>query len=551
MREKVELALEKEEKDGILKPVDFSQWASPIVTVLKPDGSVRLCADFKITINSELQVHSHPFPTVQDIFAKLHGGEKFTKLDMSRTYNQIELDEDSQNLCVINTHKGLRKYTRLMFGVAPAPMHFQRRMDQILSGCKGAGWYIDDIIVTGRNDKEHLANLNAVLKRLADNGARLNESKCEFLKDSLEFLGHVIDKNGICPSPKNVESLLKMREPENIPELQSFLGKVNFYCNFIPNQSSLCAPLYDLLRQGAEWKWSDQCVDSYRKLKQIIASEPLLVHFDPRLPIVVACDASPVGISAILSHRYEDGSERPIIFKAKALDATQRKYSQIDKEAFAIAFSVKKFQQFLYGRKFILVTDHKPLTAIFGPKAGIPTLAVSRLQRYALLLSAFDYSIEYRKSKNNGNADALSRLPDPSTESESDDIAEEVISVMEMHFSEMPLTISEIARQTTDNALFQKIIHFCNSVWPKGMDLSAQITQYPALRAFANKQQELSVDFDCLFWKNRIVLPDSIRKRFLESLHETHPGIVSMKSIARRYVWWPSIRYCMFLLLGF
>ena len=202
-----------------------------------------------------------------------------------------------------------------------------------------------------------------------------------------------------------------MPAPKDESGLKSFLGSVQFYHKFLPNLSDTTEPLNKLLRKGEKWYWGENQQINFDKLKNYLTEDTVLAHFNPDLPIGIACDASNTGIGAVLFHRYPDGSERPIENVSKTLNDTQRKYGQVQKEALSIVYGLKKFYQYLYGRRFILVTDHKPLLAMFGPKKGVPTLAANRLSRWALLLSQYEYTVEYRPTNKHGNADALSRLP--------------------------------------------------------------------------------------------------------------------------------------------
>ena len=195
---------------------------------------------------------------------------------------------------------------------------------------------------------------------------------------------------------------------------------VNFYRRFIPDTATLAHPLNGLLAENIPWQWTKQCQEAFLKLKRILQSAPLLAHYDPKKPVRLAVDASSFGLGAVLSHISEDGEEKPIVFAPRTLSQSEQNYSMIEKEALAIIFSVKKFHQYLFGRRFTLLTDHKPLTYILGPKRGIPALAASRLQRWSIQLAAYTYDIEYRAYKYHGNADALSRLPRKTIE-EADD----------------------------------------------------------------------------------------------------------------------------------
>ena len=186
---------------------------------------------------------------------------------------------------------------------------------------------------------------------------------------------------------------------------------VNHYGGFIKCLADLSAPLNQLLKKDELWSWNTECQDSFVRIKEALTTTKVLAHFSLDLALGLARDASAVGIEAVFFHRYQDGTERPIAYASKSLTSAEKNYSQIEREALSIIFGVKKFHQFLYGRFFVLVTDHKPLLTIFGPNKGIPVMSASRLQRWAIILSAYSYSIEYKSTKQHGNADCLSRLP--------------------------------------------------------------------------------------------------------------------------------------------
>ena len=410
MKEKVGADLDRKEKQGILEKIEVFDWAAPIVPVPKPDGTVRVCGDYKVTINSYLDINQYPLPRSEEIFAALNGGVQFTKLDLSEAYLQIELDDDSKKFLVINTHKGLYRVNRLPYGVASAPAIFQQTMDHLLPKLPGIVCFIDDILITGRTEKEHLSNLEAVLETLHKHGLRLKLRKCEFFKDSVEYLGQVVSKEGIHPSRKKIEAIVKVQPPKDVSELRSFLGMVNHYGKFIQFLSDLSAPLNRLLRKDTPWRWSRECQRSFQEIKEALISTKVLAHYDSKLQIGLARDASAVGVGAVLFHRYDDGTERPVAYASKSLTPAEKNYSQIEREALSIIYGVKKFHhQYLYGRNFLLLTDHKPLLTIFGEKKGIPVMAASRLLRWAIILAAYSYTIEDIPTKEHGNADCLSR----------------------------------------------------------------------------------------------------------------------------------------------
>ena len=219
IREAIENELDRLEGLGVIEKVDHSDWASPIVPVPKRDGKVRVCGDFKVTINSALEVDKYPLPKPADLFATLAGGKKFTKLDLSQAYQQLPLEEKSRKLVTVNTHRGLFRYTRLPFGVASAPAIFQKLMDSILQGIPRVICYIDDILITGVSDQDHLQNLSLVLQQLTKHNIRVKKSKCEFLMPSVEYLGHKVTAEGLHAMESKLDTIVQAPQPRNLQEL--------------------------------------------------------------------------------------------------------------------------------------------------------------------------------------------------------------------------------------------------------------------------------------------------------------------------------------------
>ncbi|GFO31292.1 Pol polyprotein [Plakobranchus ocellatus] len=281
---------------NIISKVTHSEWAAPLVVVPKENGKVRLCGDFKVTINPEMKVDQYPLPTVQDLFATLSNGKKFTKLDLTQAYHQLPMDEDSKQYVTINTHVGLFRYNRMPYGIASGPAIFQKKMKEILSGIKGVQVFIDDIRLTGSSDEEHLHRLDEVLQRLEENGVKLSKEKCQFMQEEIDYLGHKIDAEGLHPQEHKIKAMKEVSRPENVKELRSFLGGVQYYGKFLPNLSATLQPLNELLKKDQEWKWIDECEKSFQKVKIILSSKTVLTHYDPSLPLVLATDASTKGL---------------------------------------------------------------------------------------------------------------------------------------------------------------------------------------------------------------------------------------------------------------
>ena len=253
------------------------------------------------------------------------------------------------------------------------------------------------------------------MKRLRDAGLRLKRNKCVFLAPSVVYLGYEVDAQGIHLVAEKVKAIQEAPRPRNVTELKSYLGLLTYYSRFLPNLSDALAPLYRLLKHSVQWDWTDQQEKAFKESKKLLLSSQLLIHFDPIQEIRLACDASAYGIGAVLSHRMPDGSEKPVGFVSRTLSDTERKYSQIEKEALACVFGVKRFHTYLFGHHFTLQTDHKPLKTLFNETKEIPTQASGRIRRWALTLSAYEYTIACRTTGQHANADAMSRLPLPET----------------------------------------------------------------------------------------------------------------------------------------
>ena len=532
LKGQIDTELDRLVKEGIYEPVTYSQWAAPIVPVVKEDGSVRICGDYKVTVNPAAKCDNYPVPRTEDLLATLNGGEKFTKLDLSHAYQQLLLDEQSQECLTINTHKGLYKPTRLQFGVHSAAGIFQREMEKRLSHVPFTTVRVDDILISGRNDAEHLKNLTDVFQILSANGLRLKQKKCTFMAPEVTYLGFRINKEGVSPVNEKIKPILEAPAPENVTQLKSFLGMLNYYHRHIPNMADILEPLHCLLRKNCTWNWGEQQEQAFKKAKELLTSSTLLVHYDPNKQIILSCDASPYGLGAVLAHRMSDGSERPIAYAARTLSNAERNYSQIEKEGLAIVYGVKKFHQYLYGRSFIVFSDHKPLLGLLSESSPIPSMTAARIQRWALLLSSYDYELRYQKGVANANADGMSRLPQRALETEISKVNNDVMMV---NLSRAPVTSIEAKTHTRRDPVLSRVLEFVLNGWPEEFSASEEFQPY------GTRSNELAVESGCLLWGSRVIIPPSLRETVLTELHQVHLGMSRMKSLARCYCWWPSM----------
>ena len=307
MRDMVDKEIYRLLAEDIIEPVQYLDWAAPVVPVMKADKSVRLCGDYKLTVNQVAKLDRYPIPRIEDLYAHLGNGTTYTKLDMRHAYEHI--------LTVGST--------------SPSTRHevFSHTSDY-RTECHQ---HLDDVLVTGPTEDEHLQTLDRVLERLVQAGFRLKESKCQFLSDEVDYLGHRIDAEGIHPSGETLSSVRDAPAPTNITELRSYLGMLNHYGRFLPNLATMLAPMHQLLKKDTKWYWRKTQQEAFNKTKEMLSS-PLMTHFDSSKPLVLTCDASPYGIGSVLAHVMEDGAEKPIAYHSRSLSHAEKNYAQIDKE---------------------------------------------------------------------------------------------------------------------------------------------------------------------------------------------------------------------------
>lgn len=278
----------------------------------------------------------------------------FSKLDLNQGYHQLELSESSRNITTFTTHVGLRRYKRLSFGINCSAEIFQNTLQTALEGLDGVRNNSDDIIVFGKTQQEHDIRLEATLKRLQEKNLTLNKSKCEFNKTQLEFFGYIFSEAGLSADPKKCETIKNTKPPTNVSEIRSFLAMTNYVSRFIPDYSTTTEPLRQLTKKNAVWQWNHEQQKTFDKLKNDLSSDVVMTYFDPHKKTQLVVDASPVGLGSVM---LQEG--KVVAYASKSLTDVEKHYSQTEREALAIVWSIEHFHLYLFGHSFELITDHK------------------------------------------------------------------------------------------------------------------------------------------------------------------------------------------------
>ena len=335
---------------GIIKPCQ-SPWQSPVVLVSKKDGTERFCVDYR-KLNDKTIKNTWPLPHIDDILAVLGKSKFFSSLDLKSGYWQVELDTEADKMkTAFACHKGLFAFNVLPFGLCNAPSLFSELMNRVVGDLPFVLAYIDDILIFSESESEHIEHIRIVLDRLRDATLKLKKAKCSFFKEQINYLGHIVSKDGILPDKEKVSVIQNLKTPTCVKDVRSFVGVTNFYRKFIPNYSKIASPLLDLTGKHASFQWSDKCQKSFEELKGALTTPPVLAFPDMSKPFILYCDASDTTFGAVLTQKF-NGNERPIQYMSQRLSATQKKWPILQKEAFAIYSAIEKFRHYLHGSKF-------------------------------------------------------------------------------------------------------------------------------------------------------------------------------------------------------
>jgi transposase InsO family protein len=408
-KEEVDRQVKQLLEDGIIAKSD-SAWNSPILIISKKAGSDgkrkwRLVVDFR-KLNEKSIGDAHPLPDITEILDQLGQSKYFTCLDMVMGYHQVELAPGEGPKTAFSTKQGHWEYKRLPLGLKTAPATFQRMMQSVLSGLTGTRCfvYLDDIVIYAKSLAEHDTKAREVLDRLRKYRLKLQADKCEFLRKEVNYLGHQITESGVRPDPQKVVAVEQFPTPTTAKQLKTFCGMISYYRRFIPNCSRISSPLYKLLKKDAKFEWTEAQENAFQHLKSKLISRPILQYPDFSKEFILTTDASNSGLGAVLS-QGTIGNDLPVAYASRSLSTSESHYTTSEKELLSIVWATKYFRPYLYGRRFKIISDHKPLVWIMNVKDP-----GSRLMRWRIHLEEFDYEIMYRRGSQNSNADALSRI---------------------------------------------------------------------------------------------------------------------------------------------
>ncbi|UYV85023.1 hypothetical protein LAZ67_X004325 [Cordylochernes scorpioides] len=518
-RQAIQTEVDKMLDAGIIRHSE-SPWSSPVILVKKKDGNWRFCVDYR-RLNKVTKKDVYPLPRIDDTLDSLKGAKFYSSMDLRSGYWQIEVDEADREKTAFITPDGLYEFLVMPFGLCNAPATFERMMDKILKGLKWtmALCYLDDIVVYSKSFNEHLHRLEIILQCLDKAELRLNPKKCLFGTKRIRVFGHLVDSKGIYPDPEKIEAIAKFPTPKSITDVRSFIGLCSYYRRFIENFAEKAAPLHEVLKKDNKFTWNSDQQDAFDSLKKALMSEPVLAYFEEQLPTELHTDASGYGIGAVLV-QINDGKERPVGYASRTLSKAEKNYSTTERECLAAIWAINKFRPYLFGREFVIVTDHHALCWLSNLKD--PT---GRLARWALKLQEYNVTVVYKSGRKHQDADCLSRNPlqlesEEAYNDEDDDIP-----------SITALTCFE-AEQRKDPKI--------NKLIDETEIFGAESKGYEMLKGTLYKK-----NFDPLGNQHLLVIPKHLRLELLKSLHDAptagHLGFSKTYERVKNKYFWPGL----------
>jgi hypothetical protein len=491
-----------------------SSYGAPVLFVKKKDGSMRMCIDYR-ALNKITVKNKYPLPRVDELFDRVRGAKYFSKIDLRSGYHQVRIAQEDIEKTAFRTRYGHYEFTVLPFGLTNAPATFMHMMQLIFRDHLDdfVIVFLDDILIYSKSFDDHIRHVEKVLRLLRANKLYAKTSKCEFFKQKISFLGHVVTADGISMEESKLKAVMDWPAPKDIQQLRAFLGLAGYYRKFVKSFSSLALPLTELLKKDNGFVWSEKCQQSFNTLKKAVTSAPVLILPDPDVEYVLDCDSSGYGIGAALMQDQGRGLQ-PIAFMSKKLLDAEKNYTIREQEMLAIVCACKEWRHYLHGSKFKIVTDHDTLKYIDTQKKQLSP----RQHRWAEFMAEFNYEIVYRPGKHNVVADALSRRPD--------------------HKS-ITTTLTEL------NSVTVSKIDVESSLLTEIKNAYKKDKLYKRMEKYGYKHGYHKEDDGIVYYNDKVYIPNisSIIKLLLHEAHDSnvagHMGINKTMELLKRNYFWP------------
>lgn len=507
---------------------------APILFVKKKDGSLRLCVDYR-GLNNVTKLNRSPIPLIQETLDRLNGSKVFTKLDLRGAYNLLRIREGDEWKTAFRTRYGLFEFLVMPFGLTGAPGTFQSAINNVLRPYLDVFVvvYMDDILIYSHDKDKHEEHVMMVLEKLREHSLYVKAEKCHFDAEQVEFLGFIINTDGVKMDPSKVQAVVDWPVPKSCHDIQVFNGFANFYRRFIGNYSALVAPLNRLLRKGVQFEWSDECQASFDELKRRFTTGPILRHFDPKRKIIIETDASDFALGAIISQHDDKNVLHPIAFHSRTYNAAECNYEIYDKEMLAIISAFKEWRHYCEGSQYpiTVLCDHENLQYFKTTKQ------LSRRQaRWYLFMTQFNFEILYRRGTASGKPDALSRRSDLKP-------GEDIVSVNNRVLLPPHHFVAALSRIEFQHEMRDRIIEG----YEKDKDLQQIMSDLKRNKA-TKENSEYVLDGPLLMNRGMVTVPDAddLRLHVIEQCHDAqaagHFGIAKTYELITRNFWWPGLR---------
>lgn len=538
--------------NGLLKSGRITEsntpWVSPIVIVKKKNGSLRVCLDFR-KLNEVTIPDNYPLPRIDSIIERVGHMKFFSSLDMANGYLQLRLDGESGYKCGFITENKVFAYTHLPFGLKSAASYFQRALKQVLDGMENEVLlYIDDVLIFNKTFNDHLVALEKVLQRFRQFNLKASPKKCEFVKKSIVFLGHLINEDNYEPNKANVSAIVGMPTPSNINELRRFIGMTGFFRKFIQGYSEIVQPLNKLTHKDTPFVWTEEHQAAVNELKAILTNKPILCYPDYDKEFHCFTDASGVAQGAVLMQLKpgETNVYQAIAYASRTLSQAETRRAAVQNELGAIIFALRQFKVYIYGSKTVVHTDHRPLVFLMKRHKVNDMLA-----RWLVELQQYDVDIVHIEGKRNTVADCLSRAAnevEPLPDKDLEDIVEfpyclttsGVYRVFKPRGRNMTF---DIVKEQNEDKDLADVIRFLKDQYN---DSNSIPTEYldKLERMKLTHQGVLVIQYN---GRTRILVPAKMRRLLFDSFHENVASgghlfwRKSLEKAQRRY-YWPGMR---------